>query len=148
MREYPRSNRPDGIVLGVVLAIFMLAGAALVNDNLRSGPPATVDAGGLEIEHLREGGTLWDMARIYAPTQDPRRWIERVQELNSWTEVPNLQPYESFIVPDWRKWPQNVETRTRPDGSTDLVPIDPYAQTSPPSPLSASGEGESDRKGE
>jgi len=95
-------------------------------------PPALRPAGdfesdGLQIEHLREGGTLWDLARIYAPTQDPRRWIERVCELNHWPEAPNLRPYESFIIPDWRAWPQNIEIHERPDGTTELVPIDPYA---------------------
>ncbi len=121
------SHGCDSMLLGLLLALCTLAGAALVNDHLRSGPPVRFESDGLQIEHLREGGTLWDLARIYAPTQDPRRWIERVCELNHWTEAPNLRPYESFIIPDWRDWPQNIEIHERPDGTTELVPVDPYA---------------------
>lgn len=115
------------LLLVVLASVATLLVAAIVNDSRRAGPTVTVDTNGLAIEHLESGEALWDLARVYSPTQDPREWIERVKQLNSWREVPVLQPYEAFIVPDWRAWPPNIETREKPDGSVELVPIDPWA---------------------
>jgi len=117
----------DSLVLGICLAMFVLASCALLNDHLRAEPGVTVVEDTEIVESLEAGEALWDLARFYAPTQDPRRWIEAVKQLNGWSEVPILQPGQRFRVVSWRSWPMNIETRERADGSVELVPIDPYA---------------------
>lgn len=94
-------------------------------------PPMAYDQAGpgQQVEHLAEGETFADLARIYAPTKPADYWLREVKAINGWTVVPELAPGETFLVPDWRDWPYDIETREKPDGSVELVPIDPYAST-------------------
>lgn len=94
-------------------------------------PPMAYDQAGPGqlVEHLAAGESILDLARVYAPTKPAEYWLKAVKELNGWAVVPELEPGETFLVPDWRGWPQDIETRERADGSVELVPIDPYAET-------------------
>lgn len=62
-------------------------------------PPITET---IETVVVADGDTLWYYARVWGPDYDPRHYIDRVKELNSWDKIPLIHPGQVINIPDWR----------------------------------------------
>lgn len=80
-------------------AIAILALAASFSVASLTGSFATNGAGAeLEYITINSGETLWQLADLHAPSQDPRDWIADVVALNALTSV-DLEPGQRIALP-------------------------------------------------
>jgi hypothetical protein len=86
---------PRKLVRGV--AIFTLAfglSAAGISGSMATSSPASP----LDYATISAGDTLWELAAIHAPDQDPRDWISDVVSLNALQSI-DLEPGQRIALP-------------------------------------------------
>jgi len=80
-------------------AVTILALAASFSIASITGSVATNESPTpLEYVTVAYGDTLWGLAKIYAPEQDPRDWIEEVVLVNALSSV-SLEPGQRIALP-------------------------------------------------
>jgi hypothetical protein len=86
---------PRKLVRGV--AIFTLAfglSAAGISGSMATSNPASP----LDYATISAGDTLWELAAVHAPDQDPRDWIADVVSLNALQSI-DLEPGQRIALP-------------------------------------------------
>lgn len=83
--------RPARVTL--FLVVFALVLVSLAPRLLAAGPPQT-----LGIHVVREGDTLWGLARRFASSQDPRAYVQRLSEINQLVS-PRVFPGQRLLLP-------------------------------------------------
>lgn len=83
--------------LGIALTGVLLVAVPLVADRLASREPLDVPA--VAVHVVRPGDTPWAIARHYYPRMDPRRVIERLEQLNPGFDPGRLRPGRVLVLP-------------------------------------------------
>ena len=79
------------------LAILALA-ASFTMASISGSFAGSQEAGELEFVTVQSGDSLWSLADVYAPNEDPRDWIAEVVLLNS-LESADLTPGQQIALP-------------------------------------------------
>lgn len=79
------------------LAILALA-ASFSMASISGSFAGSQDAGELEFVTVQSGDSLWSLADVYAPNDDPRDWIAEVVLLNA-LETAELTPGQQIALP-------------------------------------------------
>ena len=79
------------------LAILALA-ASFTMASISGSFAGSQEAGELEFVTVQSGDSLWSLADVYAPNDDPRDWIAEVVLLNS-LESADLTPGQQIALP-------------------------------------------------
>ena len=79
------------------LAILALA-ASFTMASISGSFAGSQEAGELEFVTVQSGDSLWSLADVYAPNEDPRDWIAEVVLLNS-LETADLTPGQQIALP-------------------------------------------------
>ena len=93
-RTYVRRRRTVAIV-GIALIAVLLSplAAGAVRRGEAPAPPAQ------QVVVVREGDTLWSIARAVQPEADPRATIAEIELLNASVDPGVLAPGQSLVVP-------------------------------------------------
>jgi hypothetical protein len=79
--------------VAVVLILLVFAGGFGVPKLLAAVPEKP------EIHVVTEGETLWELARVYSPSEDPRAYVHQVRRLNHLASA-QVFPGQSLLLPD------------------------------------------------
>jgi len=79
------------------LAILALA-ASFSMASISGSFAGSQEAGELEFVTVQSGDSLWSLADVYAPNDDPRDWIAEVVLLNA-LETADLTPGQQIALP-------------------------------------------------
>lgn len=79
------------------LAILALA-ASFSMASISGSFAGSQEAGELEFVTVQSGDSLWSLADVYAPNDDPRDWIAEVVLLNA-LETAELTPGQQIALP-------------------------------------------------
>ena len=82
------ARRRAAVLLVAVLAVATGAGVT----NLVTVPTSA------EVHIVRQGETLWELARTYSPSADPRSYVHEVRELNHLAS-PTVFPGQALVLP-------------------------------------------------
>lgn len=103
----PRLTRRGRIVLCCLLGTAAAAGCGLLAVTLVTLGASTADASTENFLHLPErshtvvvdeGDTLWEIAERVRPSEDPRKTVDEIVELNGLTG-PVLEPGQELLLP-------------------------------------------------
>ncbi len=90
-----RLTNPRRLFRGIVaLALAASFTMASISGSVAGGQ----EPGKLEYVTVQSGDSLWSLADVYAPNQDPRDWIAEVVLLNALTSV-DLAPGQQIALP-------------------------------------------------
>ena len=93
-RTYVRRRRTVAIV-GIALVAVLLS--PLAAGAVRRGEAPTPPAQQTVV--VREGDTLWSIARAVRPAADPRATIAEIEQMNISVDAGGLVPGQSLLVP-------------------------------------------------
>lgn len=90
-----RLNNPRRLFRGI--AVLALA-ASFTMASISGSVAGSQEPGELEYVTIQSGDSLWSLADVYAPNQDPRDWIAEVVLLNALSSV-DLTPGQQIALP-------------------------------------------------
>mgnify|MGYP002654886518 CR=1 FL=1 len=90
-----RLNNPRRLFRGI--AVLALA-ASFTMASISGSVAGSQEPGELEYVTVQSGDSLWSLADVYAPNQDPRDWIAEVVLLNALSSV-DLTPGQQIALP-------------------------------------------------
>lgn len=90
-----RLTNPRRLFRGI--AILALA-ASFTMASISGSFAGSQEAGELEFVTVQSGDSLWSLADVYAPSEDPRDWIAEVVLLNA-LETADLTPGQQIALP-------------------------------------------------
>ena len=90
-----RLTNPRRLVRAVVILAlsFVISVLGITGSFAGNAPGAS-----LEFVTVQSGDSLWGLANMYAPSQDPRDWIARVVTINA-METVELTPGQQIALP-------------------------------------------------
>ena len=93
-RTYVRRRRTAAIV-GIALIAVLLSPLAAGAVRRGEAPPPPAQ----QTVVVREGDTLWSIARAVRPAADPRATIAEIERMNVSVDAGGLVPGQSLVVP-------------------------------------------------